>query len=146
MAQEERTGRRDLTFNKWHRMKSIKRFIGEEDAKVLYAQDIDLVEKNYSTGQPYIFHELAVYNPGCMMDKKDTKTLVFLSSVLKEKGYDSEVWLTFYEKSQSGEDIKRLFTRRVFPDEEKEFSTMQPEEYAVYLNETVKRLKQKENV
>lgn len=62
MAQEEKTGERDLTYSCWHRAKSTSRFVDDAQAKGLGMIDIDVplyVEYQDGTKEPIAIFETA---------------------------------------------------------------------------------------
>lgn len=62
MSQEEKTGRRDAHYSVWHRVRSIKRFVGVENAQRLAMIDVDAslyVEYDDETKEPVALIETA---------------------------------------------------------------------------------------
>lgn len=62
MAQDEKHGTRSLAYSAWHRMGSTKRFVAEEDARLLSQIDIDHVlwmEYDDKTKEPILLIEEA---------------------------------------------------------------------------------------
>ena len=140
MANRERYGARDLIFNTWHRAASIERYIPKKAAYTMLAQDIDLVEYDGTTGQAVLIHEV-----GRDIGQENKPTWVIKKLAQRA---NCMALLTLYTPSEELNPVDDRFydivlfrTRRVWPNEEKTFTTMTPAQYANYLNNLVKKLK-----
>ena len=140
MASFERSGHRDLTFNTWHRKGSIMRFVSDEDAGDLFANDIDLVERDRITGLAVIYHEIGMDIGQANKQSLDIQRqarqagVVGLLTLYKVASWRNPADQRFF-------DVERFRTRRIWPEPQEEFTIMTPDKYAHYINSLSKELK-----
>ncbi len=139
MAQEERTGQRNLSYSLWHRKKSISRFVDSAEAEKMYYQDIDGVECCHINDKryPIFFIETAYYNstpdfgkkPGVCLGTAELSNrpcFVVLYKLSKTKVLD---FRPRYGEAVKIPDIEELFVKRFFPDGD-EWKKFTPEAWA----------------
>ena len=133
----------EKAFNEWHRRDSIKRFLSGKYAKFeadqLRAIDIDLVEYCARTGRVVLLHEVARDNG------KDDKPTAVVRALAEQSGCRALCTLvtladTPNPASPEYPDIAGFRVRQVWPKPTR-FHRISVQEYAVRLNELVKRLK-----
>lgn len=127
-------------FNEWHRQESIKRYIHPKDAGGLVAMDLDLLEYDWDTGQVVLLHEVAEDRG---QNNKQTRVMRQLA---EQAGCHALCTLYTLSNEYNPEnpdvlDISWFRARRVWPNPQHEFISMNPAEYARRLNIYCKRLK-----
>jgi hypothetical protein len=138
MAQEERYGTRDQTYNEWHRRLSTQRFIGIENAQLLALIDADgvlWVEYEDGTKEPIALIEVA----------KDVgqsyKTATVIRNLAKRCQPVMPAFVVLYTSSNdlnpaksSVHDISKFRVKCIWPKEwEHGWMDMSPQEYAEFL-------------
>ena len=125
MSLEEKSGRRDLSYSKWHRPDSIGRFVGgKAAANRLSMFDIDAVELCAECNEPLAIFEL-VQDHGQPM----RKSTYWLEACARRM--EVEAYLVFYRVAEDG-DVVRFTTRRLLPEPSR-FKRMTPAGYAAFL-------------
>lgn len=119
MSLKERFGQRDLTYSKWHRPKSMARFLDDRYAYNLDFIDLDAIEYCYFCKEPLALLELArdVGQP-----YKSTTVCCNLANRANLPAY-----LTFYTPRNG--DIVEFRVQQVAPSFE-EYGILTPREYA----------------
>lgn len=125
MSQEERTGHRDLTYSRWHRQQSVKRYLGVERAAKLSMIDIDDVEYCWACKEPLLIIETACANG------VKCKTALVSEAVARRSQLPAAIVL--YTVDPSGEDIASFHVRRLQPQADKDWEVMNPSQYAEWL-------------
>jgi hypothetical protein len=139
MAQEERTGQRNLSYSLWHREISMSRFVGQKEAHNMHYYDIDGVESCYINGKcyPLFFKETAYYTKNPNFNKKPGVCLgtaelsnrpcfVVLYKLSKEKILKATLGNGDVIEMP---DIEELFVKQFYPMESK-WKRYAPEEWA----------------
>lgn len=122
MSLKERFGQRDLTYSKWHRPKSISRFLDDRYAYNLDFIDLDAIEYCYFCKEPLALGELA---RDVGQSHKPTTVCCKLANRASLPAY-----LTFYT-SRNG-DIVEFRVQQVAPIFE-EYGILTPKQYAELL-------------
>jgi hypothetical protein len=142
MAQGEKYGKRDLSYNIWHRKESIKRFVPENEAQRMYYNDIDGIEFSFvpAKNDRSILHaiiEVKNYAGKAIAERSRRKCKPLLCELGRKLNIPA--YLVFYfksnkpvpggEKVPDARDISKVWVHRIWPDEEepKEYT---PEEWA----------------
>jgi len=121
--EEELYGTRDLTYSRWHRVKSIRRFMQEEHAQQLTYIDVDALEYCRQCLQPILLLETA---RDVGQSSKPTAALRALA-----RRANLPAFLVFYRVDVTGE-IESFRVRMVHPARGAE-KTMTPRQYAAWL-------------
>lgn len=123
MTLHERWGTRDLTYSRWHRPDSIRRFLPDYDARRLDMIDLDAVEVCHDCRQPLMLLELA----------RDVGQAYKATTILRELALRADVpaALVYYLVDGSN-DIARFRMRSVEPPHEREH-LVTPAQYARWL-------------
>lgn len=119
MSERERTGVRDLTYSRWHRSDSTRRFLGKAAWK-LGLIDIDCCEYCKDCGLPVALIEVK-HHEAIQVAMTVTNALASMAGI--------RAYLVRYWPSPEGEDIAR-FSVRNSNNDVNEFS---PAEYAEWL-------------
>lgn len=135
MSKSEITGKRDLTYSRWHRADSISRYVGTEKAQELTMTDVDCVEYDYTGMYPVGLIETAQDNG--KQDEKYIKPFRRLAETVKVPAY-----LVLYKVSERPnpadvlyQDIDSVRVKLIFPSTYDHFVTMTPKEWAEHLCE-----------
>lgn len=137
MSDTEIYDERDLTYSQWHRINSIKRFVGEKNARLLAMIDIDVtiyVEYEDSTKEPICLIEIArdigqVNKPSTVTRKLAEKANIYAFTVLytvskTAKNPAAEQW----------HDVEHLRVKQIYPNKTS-WKELSPAEWAnVLLN------------
>jgi hypothetical protein len=134
--EEERYGKRDLTYSAWHRTNSVARFLPEEDAKSLRMIDLDallFVEYEDGSNEPVALIETA---QDCGQEIKPVTVTLTLAQLCRR---EIRVFICLYTKSvepnplnPSERDIASFRTRCVWPLSERDHGwiVMTPKEWS----------------
>jgi hypothetical protein len=138
MSQEERTGKRDLTYSKWHRRMSTRRFVGIEDAQLLAMIDLDaslFVEYDDGTKEPLALCEIA-------RDTGQSHKTATVTTKLAMRTRDPVVpaYLILYMVGRNANpaypeefDIERFRVKRLWPNPYNEWRIATPEKWCKFL-------------
>jgi hypothetical protein len=134
---DERTGIRDLSYSAWHRVRSIARFVGVEQAQSLSMVDADVVlflEVDPRSRSPLALIEVAIDVEQTEKPASSTARLAALAglpafTVL----YRRSVRLNPADRREL--DIDRFRVRRLWPSPEHSWRTLSPEDWAKALVE-----------
>ena len=111
MSDHERSGKRDLAYNNWHRQDSIRHCLDNSDglanehAAMLKAFDVDFVELNQD-GRALAFIELT-------RKKSERKPCNYLRKMAQEHG--RAFCFVIYYKEERGELVGNLLVDQVIP-------------------------------
>ncbi len=128
MSDKERYGERDLTYSKWHRMESTKRFLSAFEAWRLGMIDIDDVEYCRWCSMPLHLIETA------MDVGQQIKATTVTANLARFGGLP--VSRVFYKITNSGsndKDIERFRVLRILGKDAGQEIVMAPREYARFL-------------
>lgn len=129
--QTERYSTRDRSYGIWHRAPSIKRFIGDGDARALTMADLDSVlftEYNYPDKVPLCLVEAA-------MDIGQEKATGVIRALAKRANIPAFVVLYTHAvmpnpTNTNWQDIESFRVKRVWPSPEQSWRIMQPQQWA----------------
>lgn len=137
VARKELTGRRDLSYNLWHRAESIRRFIEDAEAHGLCCMDVDATlwcEWQSGSKEPLILVETAE-------DAGQDKPVTPLKRLAESAGRAAYLVLYTlsdqpafaYPELEDARDLASFRVRRIWPEEEQEWLELCPADYARYL-------------
>ena len=129
--QTERYQTRDRSYGIWHRVGSIKRYIGPEQACALTMADVDSVlftEYNYPDKLPLCLVEVA-------RDIGQEKATGVIGSLARMANIPAYVALYSHSDypnpaNENWPDIERFRVKRVWPHPEESWRTLRPEQWA----------------
>lgn len=122
----------DVTFNEWHRVDSLARYLPYELARDLKMIDIDNVEYCSRCGEP-----LAIIETARDTGKKDQqKHTTYIERLALRSNVPA--YLVFYTLNDTGDDVTHLRVRKVHP---RHWLTQEwtPAEYSEWLVELRRR-------
>jgi len=130
--QEEKYGNRDLTYSAWHRRQSTARYIGLESAQLLAMIDLDValwVEYDDKTKEPIGLIETAQdvgqgNKPSTVTRKLAERSRLPAYVVLYKLSYVPN------PAAPKQSDIESFRVKRIYPDPEKSWRVLNPQEYA----------------
>ena len=134
-VEREKYNNRRLTYSRWHRRESIRRFLSDFEAWQLGMVDIDDVEYCRFCGEPLALIETA-------QDFGQRKSARVTARLAERAGIPA--WLVFYTPGPDG-DIVRFRVRQVYPSGDGE-KIMSPREFAEFLVELRRRHKCRGNM
>ena len=128
----ERYGERDLTYSAWHRQRSTQRFVGIDRAQSLGMIDIDcvlFVEYDTTTREPLALIETARYvgqrnKPATVTAALARRAGIPAFTVLYEAANEPNPADTRFK------DIARFHIRRIWPQPERLWRVVAPEQWA----------------
>lgn len=106
MSMHERTGTRDLTYSRWHRQSSIKRYLTARQAALLMMVDVDCVEYCAHCKDPLVIVE----TQRSSNTPKEASMCVNLGRRL-----DVPVYSVSYWSSEGSDDIDVFRIRQLWP-------------------------------
>lgn len=121
MSDKEQTGKRDLTYSRWHRIESTRRFLPAGEAWELGMIDIDDVEYCRRCSQPLALIETT-------KDVGQREKVVAVTKVIARK-LEVPAYVVFVTATPDGEDVKSFRVRKVAPALGKDI-VMAPQEFA----------------
>ncbi len=137
MSQEERFNTRDRAYSAWHRRLSTRRFVGIEKAQLLAMIDLDAslyVEYDDKTKEPIALIETA-------MDRGQSFKTATVTRKLAERA-DLPCFVVLYKLSEKPnpadpqwKDISSFRVMRLYPNQEKCWRELKPNEWANVLVE-----------
>lgn len=135
--QEEKYGTRDMSYSAWHRRNSTQRFIGIENAQLLSMIDLDVmmfVEYDESSRWPVALIEVAQDVGQSYKTATVTKNLAIMAKI------PSAVLLYRLSKDENPgapgyKDIEMFRYKRIYPDEQYQWTECTPELWAKNLIE-----------
>jgi hypothetical protein len=130
--QTENFGERDLTYSAWHRQRSTRRFVGIDRAQSLGMIDIDcvlFVEYDTDTREPLALIETARYvgqrhKPATVTAALARRAGIPAFTVLYEAANDPN------PADKRFPDIARFRVRRLWPQPERSWRIVKPEQWA----------------
>ena len=136
MPQEERMGFRDLTYSRWHRLDSIKRFLNEEQAQLLWMIDLDAspwVEWDDGIKEPMALIETARASSNGL-----NKPFSIIQGLARRTRPNIPAYVVLYTASSTRwlgqtRDIDSFRVKRVWPNPRDVWETKTPSEYAQFL-------------
>ena len=139
-----------FAFNEWHRPNSLGRFIDHNNARKLYAFDLDMFEYCYKTRKCLLIHNLKLVNPDAMGNLAPNENINLDVDLALAQQMNCTLWSTQYalsEKPNPGNrdypDCSWFFVKRIWPEPEMKYISMSPQAYAEYLNATIEYLRSK---
>jgi hypothetical protein len=121
MSGEERTGKRDLTYSKWHRRATMSAYIGRWRAENVSMIDIDCCEYCWACGEPLALVETQRSNSG-PKEARVTSSLAVLAGI--------DAYSVSYRATDdviTGFSVRQLVPQRTEPVD------VTPEHYARWL-------------
>lgn len=122
MSDEERTGKRDLTYSQWHRRSSLSEHIGKVRAECLHMIDVDCCEYCFACGEPIALVET-------QKSESNPKPARVTSTLAKMAGI--ECYSVSY-RVDSNDKITSFARKQLVPVETKPVEET-PEQYARWL-------------
>lgn len=141
MAQQEKTGTRDLTYSAWHRVPSMQRFVGSEIAALMKMIDVDVpiyVEYPDGTREPLFICEVARFK-----NEVEYKTATVTRRLAKKAGIPAfTVLYQCNDKPMPGDtpylrDIQQFWIRQEHPSPANgyRFHRYSPQRWAEYVRD-----------
>lgn len=137
MPQREVFGTRDRSYSAWHRIDSIRRFVGIEKAQALGLIDLDAslyVEYDDNTKDPLILIETAMDNG------QDIKPATVTARLAQRCTPTVLAYVLLYKLSDVSnpadptcKDIVSFRAQQLHPVKEREWTTFTPKQWAAYL-------------